>query len=492
MEKLAIASFDPFDPRATNAYIPGGSCTKSWKDTAVVKFDAVTDSNGRFMAIMNPSPCKDMPCVWYSNNTNGNVMTGLIDPGLLDSSVSAGTLTFSSSDLFSSDATGSAGSAYYNPPNVRARIVSAALKITFATSTLYDGGTCYSLVEPNHENLYNCTQQFIQNYPSCKTQRVTMRDEIEMVMIPTTREMAEFSPTLDDINVTPSFGIISCSGQFGITAGSGTGASPNTYSPAIYTNVLNSDPFAQGTPYTTLSSFGAANKLVISDPSVLGKNISCLLYPYSRKNQVVTQSDYEGGISSEFSVSTTGVVTFTGSAPLVQYSGCQCVVGSTLSGYLVYQNYGGTTEWRFFGPHGGLSGELAVQTYTLCPFMVWPSVPAVAILEGAGAGQSVHCDYIIHVEYSGINVTAKSDVNPPSAHAMSLVHAAVNHARDLSGQSERMTLKHVVKEAFHAVDSSAGKQVVNRAISAVLGGNNSLAPFVNMGLDSVAKRVRNW
>lgn len=480
--KLAIATVNPFDPRAKGVTLPIGSCPNSFKASGVIRLDGVLNGSGSGMICVNPSPYSDANCLWYSQNsafasstftndlTAATLNNDAAQPVYNDAGVrgaACGQLPFNMSAAFVSGVGGVGVSS--SPPGVRARIVSCGVKVTFSGTTLSDGGVAYALVEPNHENLTaQSADTLLSLYTSTKVQRLALRKDIELIMFPVSENQKDYSNALDDVKNGWSSGLNSKGGH-----------------------IIHTPTSPQN--YTTRSD--ASRSSVPIDAVASGRAASTVLYPLSRRNQNVTyvNEGLSGGLTYNITtIGATGLIIWGASgAPPDELSGAYFTTGDHLASYLAtiaVTLRPGTTEWYASAVGGGpwIPGVTDLTSNGKLSFVnVDPSIiGGIFINAGAAmAGQTFHIEYVVHCEYTGLNVQGRTTHNVPDVHHTNLVHAIVHHAREASGQNEKSTILQSVAGAALDIAGKEAPALVDGIVSAIVPELSSVVnPLINKGL----------
>lgn len=482
-KKFLLACIDPFSPKSKGVSLPSGSATASYKSCAVIRTDGQLDTAGNGVIMFNPSIARDACCLWYQgigttglNSTvfpfNTNIVpqttfapsAGYYLQNTVLSAASAASLPFTIADAIGSTEQSPSdldtGNPPTRPPNIRGRVVSVGMKITFSGTTLNDGGVCYALVEPTHDSFqFNNLGESLQQYTSTKVQRMALRNTIELVAFPATRAQQEFSNAYDDLVVNLSAGV---TGILPVQGSGNVGFHVARYQVCRNgVSGLNQTPGTGGTTSATFASCAAWEC-----PNV-EKALISTLYPLSRRNAQKFSKAYPLG-----NITATGsVITWASGAPPLSFVGAPitiAAVGNFILGYdgatwlIVDPVLGIPTYAQTVAAGSAVTGFLEVVTP--------PPIGCVFIQGGtAMAGQTYHIEYIVHVEYSGISVQGRTSANVPNEHVMDLTLSAIDHARETSGQHEAASLKHVALAAVEHVAAQHAPELV-RAAADVVGG----------------------
>lgn len=467
-KKFLLACVDPFHPTSKGAFLPSGSATASYKTSAVIRTDGQLDSNGNGVIMFNPSVCNDATCLWYQAIGNGadNDLTFPFNTNIVPTSSTdfvynfqnpalncsaAKALPFGIADLIGGSSFVPGDSNTGNPvsgaPDVRGRVVSVGLKLTFSGTTLNDGGVIYALVEPTHDSLqFRNLSQSLAQYTSTKVQRMALRDTVELVAFPTTRAQQEFSNAYDDLVINLAAGVSP------VTTSKGSGVCGF----AIASNQLCINGGAAGLKQSSGNGQPASSTFssVACWPCPnVDRALISTVYPLSRRNSQKFRRAYSIGTAAV----TDSVVTFAGNAPKQAFLGSAVSIAGTNADFVLAQsgdNYYvidpviGMPSYTF-----DLTTAGAMTGY--CDIVTPPPIGCIAIQGGDSmAGQTYHIEYIVHVEYSGIGVQGRTSANVPNEHVMDLTLSAVDHARETSGQHENASLKDV---ALHCIEHVAAK-----------------------------------
>ena len=322
---FVAAAAQPFSPAAKGAKLPAGSPANTWATSSKLSLDGVFGTDGTAIIMFNPSPYADCKSIWYSATSSSNFtvadntssvlnwysnapVANLVKAGLAGAAFqnlpfngnSALTNPGSSPNLFNNSSNFSS----WTPPQVRSRVVSAGLSVTFSGTTLNDGGVFYALVDPSHENMAGqSVQSYLSQFTSVKWQRLNKRSKIDLTVVPVTREQQELSYTYDDCLFTQS----PLSNQAGLGAsGNASGSFVAMGPPAL--NVSNgATGFGQNFAAFSTAYFDAQQQL---------RNAVCLFWPLSRRNSIVINNvdsaDGSTRISHSCTWSATGQVTWGG------------------------------------------------------------------------------------------------------------------------------------------------------------------------------------
>lgn len=505
INKCVAAILDPFDPDAKGCALPSGSCTSSYRQSAVLRVDGVFGADGTAMVTVNPTVCSDVNCLWVtaSGSTGNTSYTQQLNgAGVAAVTATAQGVTVNSSPLTSTAYQASSlpfdavnilgsGSQSWSAPQVRGRVVCAGLKITFTGATLQDGGLVYSLVEPTHDNLSgNTTASVMSRYTSTKIQRNALRDTIDMRIFPVTRAQQEFSNAFDDCNL-----LLNC--------GVGT-----VYNSQLAPGVAATDSI-NGLVIADMQTFrgngGAAPNgapMIPVNTSQEGRSLMSLLYPLSRRNAgwFTVSKPYLSTNSITVAVTAeTGALTFVGFTPYDWMSGCAIKIDGTATasvpyylGYLCKDNDG---LWYLHDVNGFRYTGLAIAASSFnMKYTVFEPPAYAAVQIGAGsaaAGQTFHVEYIVHVEYTGIGVQGRTQAIVPDGAALDVLHAVVDNAKENHGQSESSNLKHSIVHSFAQYAESAAPSVIGTLANALVPGSGAaVSSAANPLLHSVIQSVR--
>ncbi|ALE29580.1 hypothetical protein [Lake Sarah-associated circular virus-3] len=478
--KCGVATLDPFRPAAKGACLPTGSCPATYRASAVIRVDGVLGPQGQGIIMVNPSVASDAACLWYSNGStftqspvvignsayvNGTGLTGpvnglptLITPGLTQATATS--LPFQSDAMFGFNASTALPLPASGPPQVRARIVSCGVKITFSGTTLNDGGVAYCLVDPQHENLIELgINNYLSLFTSCKIQRLSLRDTIALNLAPVTRNQQDLSSAYDEVPLGSIFG------------GSLNGG--YIYSPFSMPNPTSN--FGYGYPNVGQST----QSCVPCDAFNCAKAASTLLYPLSRRNQRVIPWTVNNSTTTGLwsgSVAGGGLITWTSIAPDVGASGM--IMSGTVSG-LGTIDVEGVIWYRYDNNSWYFSLTSGVPTITPFNFTNWaitgywcePSVIGAVIIQAgtAMAGQTFHIEYVVHCEYSGVGVQGRTENIIPDPEGLAGVHAVLDLCRESAGQHERANIKDFVSAASSKLVKSGALAVKLGEVASVLG-----------------------
>lgn len=482
--KLAIATVNPFDPRAKGVTLPIGSCPNSFKASGTIRLDGVLNSSGNGMICVNPSPYNDARCLWYSsgagfnrttfsnelNAASANTESGAptyVDAGM--TGVNCDRLPFNMSAAFINTNEFTNQALSHTNPGVRARVVSCGVKVTFSGTTLADGGVAYALVEPNHENLAGLnTATILSMYTSTKVQRLSLRKDIELVMFPVSENQKDYSNALDEVKNGWTNGLNSKSGHMIHTM-----ASAPAYDTA-------SEASASGIPVDAIGS---------------GRAASSVVYPLSRRNQEVSYVHKGlggGAVYTITSISAAGLIVWGGiGAPPLELSGAfftsQSLIG-TFPSCISVTNLRGTGQWYASSVGGSpwlIGTTSAARVGTLSFVNIDPSIIGGIFINAgsAMAGQTFHVEYIVHCEYTGLNVQGRTTHNVPDVHHTNLVHSIVHHARENSGQNESSTILGSIAGAALDIAGKEAPALVDGIVAALCPELSSVVnPLINKGL----------
>jgi len=473
--KAVIATIDPFDPNAKGACLPTGSCTSSYRASAVIRVDTTLGDDGTMVVFANPSPANDAVCLWYTDggssntsfdhsfscNSNAAILASNTDGTITGTFTKTNLSTRAASALpFESTAILGNGNDPTELPAVRARVVSCGVKVTFTGATLSDGGVFYSLIEPTHDSLFQLGQDTLSQYTSTKVQRGCLRKEIELNMFPVTRAQMEFSNAYDECQVNDSVGLLRVvdGNDHIIGTLSGYGSPVPGWSAA-----------AGVTPCTPVMDGVKTSRAALS-----------LLYPLSRRNHPVT--GFRTGPSTAGNT-----MSINASPNALSFAGTPSTVSQLLNGFalmptttkqpcLINNTGAALLAEAMPGVYSSLN-PIVAETYNLQGLMAAPAVyGGILINAGTGmAGQSVHIEYICHVEYTGLSVQGRTQPIVPSEETLHLVHAVVDHAREVSGQNEHMDMRESAIQAMEKYAEIAAPSAVAVVADSLAPGTGQLA-----------------
>lgn len=434
-----------FEPAARGAKLPDGSHTASWATSANLKFDTVLGIDGTFMLAINPSPCSDCDCVWYSTATSSGMnylTTDLSVTGV--TGINAGMLPFNSANHTINPNSPTPYNGYGSMPYVRSRIVSASVRLTFSGTTLSDGGVFYTLVEPEHNNLNNATiNTILSQYTSCQTQRLSQRGDVELTVWPVTDKSKNFGDSYDDIYGNTQNGIQVWNGSY------------------VYVGL---NPPATGGSATNPSTY-----LPRADMQLQGRHIVNLFWPLSRYS--CQSAVYTGPAVSGVTSDANGQInagTIGGLAAQTAWANGSAVRGLVNGGMLTlagaqYGGYAvGTTPYAgLYGTFGALSASSGPYNGNLYSIQLQPYALGGIIVNGGTsmAGQSVHVEYVVHVEYTGLGVQGRQTATPSDPHGRAIL-AAAGFAREIMGQHELGNIGHFIASAARVATGHHGEGVV--------------------------------
>lgn len=496
--KQGVAQLDPFSVDAIGAGLCVDYSPPTFKASGFIRTDSTFGSDGTFMLVCNPAVANDAGCIWYSSGGSNNttitnsgvsacVNASTPNSGAVAQGLSAVQLLTTNQNLAvcknlpygTSDLLGIAGNTLgeWSPPNIRARIVGAGVKVKFAGTTLADGGTFYALVDPVHENL---SGQTLSSYllGMADTQRSTTvnREEIMLTFNPKAYEQTLMSGSYDSV---------------GITRNSGGGWSQGyfyTWQPSNNTTATN-----LGYPQAGTGQFGNFANCLITDPLQAGRAASQLIYPMSRRNQKVVPISqiYSTGTTPAYatmlysgSIGTNGVITWGSLVPPTNASGLKMAFidpGDANYDPIVITYDQVQTLWYANFPDGTPFLPTSVQNFSsgqLCGHWTEPTcLGAIMINAGSAmAGQPIHIEYFVHVEYSGLGVQGRDSQNQAASAASAVLNTIISGAKRAAsahvGGHSRHLLRHFhkfchildrhVPGAGHAISSlahSLGQQV---------------------------------
>ena len=483
--KLAVATVNPFDPRAKGVTLPIGACPNSFKASGIIRLDGVLNASGSGMICVNPSPYSDANCLWYSANSgfNSTTFNNQLNAVTLDTfeaqpvyndsgiaGATCGQLPFNVSNAFIGTVGGIGDSS--SPPGVRGRIISCGVKVTFSGTTLADGGVAYALVEPNHENLTGqSSATLLSLYTSTKVQRLALRKDVELIMFPVSENQKDYSNALDDVKNGWSNGLNNKGGHM-----VHTNTSPQNFD---------------------VGSFGSLSSVPI-DAVASGRAASTVVYPLSRRNQNVTYTNQGLVGGNQYlidSISATGLIAWGGiGPPALNLSGAYASTADiALGGAAFPLSFSinvkpNTTEW-YASSVGGAPWKVGTTYTGLRVFISFVNIdPAIigGIFINAGAamaGQTFHIEYVVHCEYTGLNVQGRTTHNVPDVHHTNMVHAIVQHAREASGQDEKSTVLQSVAGAALDIAGKEAPALVDGIVSALCPELSVVVnPLINKGL----------
>lgn len=437
MSHFARAIANPFSPSARGVKLPLGSHTSSYSASAVLRTDGSLDATGKGQIFFCPSAMSDINQLWY----NTGDVTGIFNSGFTLgvagqqqglTAVSCDQLPFNADSHFSYN--GDLETPYINLPGVRSRVVSAGIKVSFAGATLTDGGVAYCIVEPQHENLDGYgVANMLSKYTSTKVQRLALRGELDLTVWPVTTDSKDFGIPYDNIYVNR-----------------GNGFHVDTDSNILVGALAPIPQYNSTTP-------AAPNTTPNWDPIQQAKNLQKVLYPLCRG---------DGGVAIvpiaafTFSTDINGVITYVGNQPETSQSGMFSRNGNSMT---VHMYNPASNEWLNFDPRGYLI-QLVQSSQTTTTYMWAVAPPAFAgILINAGtamANQPYHIEYVVHVEYTGVAIQGRQEVNPPDVHGMAVL-ASADHAREMSGQHEHGSLGEFMQHALHVGFSKTNQSVAH-------------------------------
>lgn len=445
---LAIATATPFDPRAKGAVLPGGESCASYTSSCKVVVDSVLGSDGTAFVAVNPSAFNNCAAVWFTSggvsNTTLNTRNYIIDYASFGVSgaqaqgtriyentavmeLMATSLPFSSGDALTPVNNGEPCGA----PQVRARVVSAGVRVSFSGNTLTDGGMIYGMVEPNLNSLQYFQLNDLNQYTCLKQQRVGTRGVVELCVHPVTVESTRMGQYWDSIFTSNGNGLAINGGQvcapyFSI---------PNT----IYR-------------YTIPNSDFQATGLVDTDATMQAERVMQTLYPLSRSNgdtYSMTSIKKVPANGTEaiahlfgFDVATSGLITQAAGYPSLTRAmvGQRFVWASVGSGSFSIYFDDVNNAYRITNSDGGsyTGGAITGGTARMAALQCAPPILGGIFLNcgTAAAGQTYHIEYVVHVEYSGWAVQGRTNPVTPDVQGMANVHAIANHAREANAQCE--------------------------------------------------------
>lgn len=492
INKCVRALIDPFDPDAKGCALPSGSCTGSYRTSAVIRCDGKFATDGTAMITVNPSVANDMNCLWISNgggNNQKNVLQTCNDYTSINATATSTGLTFTNVEQGGTNAYAATALPYtssnilgtsqytWSEPDVRARIVTAGVKLTFSGSTLQDGGTVYSLIEPTHGNLAGATALDIASrYTSTKIQRIALRGTVSMNLFPVTRAQQEFSNAFDEISASTTYGI-------GKILNTGLTTSVDQYNGIVVTDLGTCGGVATG-------GIATAPPATINNVQLLGRSCVSLLYPLSRRNASYQSIGQLYGAGNSLTFTAAGAITFTGFQPPQWMSGAAIVIDDVdndpyFAGYIVWDITAGawfltnSNGMRYTGP-ASVSGA----AYTIKYNVFDPPAFAFMVIDAgsAAAGQTFHVEYIVHVEYTGVAVQGRTLPIVPDEPALSVMHAVLDHAKETHGQSETTGLQHAIVESFGRYAESAAPSVIGTIANALVPGSGAAVAGVSKPL----------
>lgn len=160
--KYAYAIGDPFHSMAKGACIPMGAVGNTAKISTKKTFTLTVGTGGYASVCIVPTGCNDVISILYTSSTYA--ATSAV---VAATSGVAGVSTITLSELNAGSAT------YVGTGNIDGyRLVAAGLKVTYTGSDLYKGGTMWSYVPPDRDNLAGVDLNTVTNNPACHVRAV--------------------------------------------------------------------------------------------------------------------------------------------------------------------------------------------------------------------------------------------------------------------------------------------------------------------------------
>ena len=483
--KLALACVDAFDPKARGCYVPDGDHAESYKASATYRGDFTTDSAGRLLVAIAPSPWNDTAQLFVSNGPNQSLAPSLANgdatgiwlcgtsTGLMNGNcISLPALPFASNLAFDYNPVNSlagVSNVWSATPGAFARVVSASVKCIYTGNSLNDGGVMYSFVEPNHDSLENEGQSYWSQFTSMKHTALTSRAEQEITLFGIRTDMREFSPYIDLIPQNVSNGLATCYPVSNTQTVCGYAVGHDPINP--YANAGNQEPLPMEIDIITRAKY-----------------VSKTLYPLQRLDSRVSVVTIG---QSSFSITTDGSGKVTSAFPFsINYSGCYVILPSGDPMFFLWSAKDNSWYGKYKFGAWATSATVAASTYF---YMLYSSPCPLGIIQvnagTANPNQTVHVEYTIHCEYSGVACQGRMTANPPDKHLTDIVHVAVRTARDLAGQHPGQSVRTMLPQALNKIAKSVSPAVVDAIIGFIGAGPAGGTMGMLAGLSGV-KRLR--